>query len=230
MKFTLSTMSPAQTEELAGRLARALVDGDCVTLSGELGAGKTTFARGLASAMGIPRNDVSSPTFVLAQEYTSIDGRTLIHVDAYRLQGDDELDTLGWDEWLADRDAVLLVEWPERIINRLPRHRVDVRLTHLGPDTREIEIRVPRQWDERFDLAVEDWPGFIIDRTPSRAPSSPAPIQPGCAVCGERLTDHVHAPFCSERCRLVDLGRWFKGEYSITRPLRDDDEIEPPPE
>lgn len=223
MKLLASTSNPQQTQEIAALLAPALVAGDVVALEGDLGAGKTTFVRGLADAMGIEPNRVSSPTFIIVQEYESLDDRTLVHVDAYRVSDEAELDALGWDELLAARDAVIVIEWPERIPSRLPRDLVTVRLIHTGGDQRDIEIIVPESWRERFEIITDGWPGLVVRRDES----TPRTEGARCPVCGAALTTSEHHPFCSERCRLVDLGQWFRGRYSLSRPLRDDDELEP---
>jgi tRNA threonylcarbamoyladenosine biosynthesis protein TsaE len=131
-----------QTHELGVQFASRLGVGDCVALVGDLGAGKTAFVRGVAKGMGVadPRA-VSSPTFVLMQEYH---GRTMVyHLDLYRLSAPaEELRELGLDELLAD--GVVLIEWAERAGNALPRPRWQITVEHLGPDSRRFTIeRIP---------------------------------------------------------------------------------------
>ncbi len=117
------------TATLGEDLAMALRPGDLLALAGDLGAGKTTLARGLIRAMaGDPGLEVPSPTFTLAQSY---DTRVPVHhLDLYRLGSPDELDELGLDEALVDGAA--LVEWPDRAADRLPRSAVRVELAHKG--------------------------------------------------------------------------------------------------
>ena len=102
--------------EAVGRIAR---EGDLLGLVGELGAGKTQFVRGLAEALGIAPDDVSSPTFVLMHEYEPADPTqpVLVHIDAYRLRGAEELATIGWhDSGESLREgAVVAVEWADRV-------------------------------------------------------------------------------------------------------------------
>ncbi|MCB5174957.1 tRNA (adenosine(37)-N6)-threonylcarbamoyltransferase complex ATPase subunit type 1 TsaE [Microvirga lenta] len=119
------------TEHLARSLADELRPGDLVTLSGGLGAGKTTFARALIRAVaGEPDLEVPSPTFTLMQVYEG-PKHPIVHADFYRLSGGDELVELGWDEMT--ENAVTLVEWPERADDALKSERLDIRLD-LAPD------------------------------------------------------------------------------------------------
>lgn len=131
------TRSEAETVALAAGLARAFRGGEVVLLSGELGAGKTAFVRGLAEGVGADPEEVSSPTFVLLTRYP---GRlTLHHADLYRLRGDGDEAELGLEE-LPGPTGVLAVEWAERLGFR-PWSRVHrVVLQHLGEDARRILI------------------------------------------------------------------------------------------
>ena len=133
------TASPAETEALAAQLAQRLQPGDVVLVSGELGAGKTTFVRGAARALGV-RGPVTSPTFTIARRYE--DGRVPIsHLDLFRLEGlDAEEPELLADELAPDRIAFL--EWPEHGGPDLGEARVAarVRLEHLGADRRRVII------------------------------------------------------------------------------------------
>lgn len=128
--------SPEQTVAIASDLARTLQPGDVVLLSGDLGAGKTAFVRGLALGLGASPDDVTSPTFTLLHEYRG--GRlTLHHADLYRLETA-EVEDLGLDE-LASGGGVLAVEWPDRLARPWP-EAVRVHLHHTGDITRRITI------------------------------------------------------------------------------------------
>ena len=133
------TASPAETEALAARLAERLGPGDVVLVSGELGAGKTTFVRGAARALGV-RVPVTSPTFTIARRYE--DGRVPVsHLDLFRLEGlDAEEPELLADELGPDRIAFL--EWPEHGGPDLGAANIAarVRLEHLGADRRRVII------------------------------------------------------------------------------------------
>ncbi len=98
-----------------------------VTLSGELGAGKTTFTQCVARSLGVIET-VTSPTFVLEKIYTleSVPFKRLIHIDAYRLKEVSEIDVLGWDEIIAEPGNLILLEWPERVPGRIPESAVSL--------------------------------------------------------------------------------------------------------
>ena len=115
---TFALADLADTADFARRLAPLLEGGDTLALSGEMGAGKTTFVSSLAAALGSPAL-VSSPTFTLIHEYRG--GRLpIIHADAYRLEGDTRLDTTGLAEYLNDGENLVVIEWAERIAALLP--------------------------------------------------------------------------------------------------------------
>lgn len=130
------TDGPDATLDLGRRLAAHLQPGDVVALHGDLGAGKTHLAKGLAAGLGADPDTVTSPTFTIVQEYAT--DPPLLHLDLYRIESPRELDGLGLDELLGG-DAVALVEWPDRAAGRLPPGTVHLRLTHLGGDRRRVE-------------------------------------------------------------------------------------------
>jgi tRNA threonylcarbamoyladenosine biosynthesis protein TsaE len=131
-----TTRSEDETAALARDLAATLRAGDVLLLSGNLGAGKTAFVRGLAEGLGIDPHDVSSPTFTLVHEYRG--GRlTLYHVDLYRLERAATED-LGLEE-LGARDGVLAIEWPDRLTHSLAAAKI-VHLDIVDDQTRRITI------------------------------------------------------------------------------------------
>jgi len=129
------TASPAETEALAARLAGRLRAGDVVAVSGELGAGKTTFVRGAARALGVT-GPVSSPTFTIGHRYEA--PVPVAHLDLYRIAG---LDPEEWGDLEPYfEDAVVFVEWPEHGREWLPRPSVVVTLSHVDESHRSVRI------------------------------------------------------------------------------------------
>ena len=135
MKFI--SKSEKDTYKIAKKFERTLSGGEVVILNGDLGAGKTTFTKGLAKALGITEN-VTSPTFTLMNIYTS--GRiTLYHFDMYRIEDESEAQELGLDEFFYG-NGVCMIEWAENIKNMLPKNLITINITKLGENEREIEI------------------------------------------------------------------------------------------
>jgi len=135
---TFRTSSNDETVELGRMIARSLPKKACVLLIGNLGAGKTTLAKGIIHGLGFAEPDeVVSPTFTLIHEYG---GGRIYHIDLYRLDKPEQVATLGLDD-IFDRDAVVLIEWGERFPELLPRLRIEIRLTAVGDDERQIAIK-----------------------------------------------------------------------------------------
>ena len=133
------THSEAETAAAGRDLAPRLAAGSTILLIGDLGAGKTAFVRGLAEGLGIPAEEVSSPTFTLVQEYRG--GRLpLFHVDLYRLNDAREVEDLGLDEVAAG--GVLAIEWAERL-PRTPPDAIRVTIEHAGDAERRVAIEGP---------------------------------------------------------------------------------------
>jgi tRNA threonylcarbamoyladenosine biosynthesis protein TsaE len=130
------TASEEETQAVARELSATLRAGDVVLLSGDLGAGKTTFVRGLAEGLGIDPREVSSPTFTLVHEYRG-NGLTLYHADLYRLESA-ATDDLGLEE-IGVKDGVLAIEWPDRLTHDLPGAML-VRLEVVDDTSRRIAI------------------------------------------------------------------------------------------
>ena len=134
---TYRTASEEETIALGERLANTLPRKGVVLLIGNLGAGKTTLAKGIVRGRGAAREEeVSSPTFTLIHEY----GAGVYHIDLYRLDEPRQVATLGLDE-LFDRDALVLIEWGERFPHLMPAERTEIRIRNAGGDAREIEVR-----------------------------------------------------------------------------------------
>ena len=135
--------SVEETWTLASEVAAMLSQGDVLCLEGDLGAGKTTFTQGLAAALGV-KGRVTSPTFCIVQEHAAHDRNAriplLVHMDLYRLHGEDDVLAVGWEDYLA-RGAVLVVEWPERAGSLVPPDARRIVFRHLdGGERRSIEM------------------------------------------------------------------------------------------
>jgi len=138
LSFIFRANDLAETNRLGTVLADVLPEGTTVALSGTLGAGKTHLVQAIAVACGIARENVTSPTFVLCQNYHGT--KTIHHLDAYRLKDDDEFLELGVDELFAST-GLTIVEWGERVQACLPLDRIDVRIQILGETAREFEFQ-----------------------------------------------------------------------------------------
>lgn len=138
----------AATEALGAALARLLRPGEALLLYGELGAGKSTLARGLVRALTRPDEDVPSPTFTLVQFYNTAAGWPLAHFDLYRLERPEEAYELGLDEALDEGAAV--IEWPQRLGSGLPPDRLDIELAAYG-DGRRARLTPHGAWVGRIE-------------------------------------------------------------------------------
>jgi tRNA threonylcarbamoyladenosine biosynthesis protein TsaE len=136
-QFTFTAESEAETMALGAALAAVLPEGATVALRGTLGAGKTRLVQAIAAALGVDRRGVVSPTFVLVQEYQG--RRRICHVDAYRLADQDEFFQLGVDEFF-ESDALVLIEWAERISKHLPAERIEVEISIRGRQSRQFDV------------------------------------------------------------------------------------------
>jgi len=135
MTGSFEVNSVEETWALARQLAAELKPGDVICLEGDLGAGKTTFTQGLAAALGVPGR-VTSPTFCIVQEHRG--PVLLVHMDLYRLHGEDDVIAIGWEDYLAE-GAILIVEWPERAGSLIPADARHIVFTHLeGEESRRI--------------------------------------------------------------------------------------------
>jgi len=139
VETSLELPDAAATLALGERLAALVAPGDVITLSGELGAGKTTLARGLISGLavraGLRPEEVPSPSFPIVETY-ELGPLTLWHFDFYRIEQEEELEELGLSQALAR--GVTLVEWPERAWGALPKERLDIRLEWAGDGRRAL--------------------------------------------------------------------------------------------
>jgi len=137
VKGIFEVSSVEETWAIARELAKELKPGDVVCLEGDLGAGKTTFTQGLAAALGVPGR-VTSPTFCIVQEHQSSDV-LFVHMDLYRLHGEEDVEAIGWEDYLA-RGAIFAIEWPERAGSLIPPFAHHLAFHHMGEKKRRIAI------------------------------------------------------------------------------------------
>ena len=135
--FSFTARHLKDTDRLGVAIAAAVPDGVTIVLTGTLGAGKTRLVQAIAAACGIKPQDVVSPTFVLCQEYNG--RRRIVHLDAYRIADDDEFLQLGVDEHF-DSDAIVLIEWGERVVSCLPVDHLTIEISVTGESDRIFQV------------------------------------------------------------------------------------------
>ena len=146
LQFT--THSPVETIKLGQRIGRILNGGQVIALVGNLGTGKNHLIQGIADVLGVNQEDVvTSPTFVLVNEYFTSDGRQVYHIDAYRLESVGQFESLGIEEYLRP-DSIVLVEWADRVWQAMaPLEPLLICLEHGGGDRRRIRVEnAPAAW------------------------------------------------------------------------------------
>ncbi len=142
----LKIASEADMASLAFSCAAVLRAGDVIALSGDLGAGKTSFARGLIRGLGWT-GEVPSPTYTLVQSYEPPEVRIPVwHVDLYRLEAAEEADALG----LFETEAALLIEWPERLGDHVPNEALRLHISGSGDAVRHLTWEAPKAWEGRW--------------------------------------------------------------------------------
>ena len=195
------------TRVIANDLAAVLRPGDIVKLVGEMGAGKTTFVRMLSQSFGIAESAVSSPTFVIMNIYDRGKGHPpLAHMDCYRLGDESELDALGWDQ-IIESNAIILIEWPDRIASAIPEESLTINIDHVDETTRHFRFEIPDSWLDRAGFDA------IRPRPDTTCPTT------GVSVAGDCLT----WPFATEQARMADLNAWFNEKHTISRPIQQTD-------
>jgi len=142
--------NPEETRRLGMRLGKELKRGDVICLQGDLGAGKTTFVQGIAFGWG-SKDSVSSPTFIIVNEYRRDDEIKLFHMDAYRLDSAHEAEEIDLDSMLAD--GALIVEWPERMDGLIPMERLWIHIDHIAEEEREMKFNAHgKRYDDLLNV------------------------------------------------------------------------------
>ncbi len=139
--MNIKTNSTEETRKLGKEFAKNLIPGEVLLLYGNLGAGKTTFTQGLADGLGI-KDKILSPTFVLQRSHVvDLNNiKTLHHIDLYRIEGKLEIDSLGLSEILEDREAVVLIEWAEKLKDFKPKKGYKILIEYIDDVSRQIKI------------------------------------------------------------------------------------------
>ncbi len=138
------TNSAAETEELGFRMAEEIRQGGIFCLYGDLGAGKTTFVKGIARGLEV-RGEVTSPTFLILKSYevgvgnVAVDTKSFYHIDLYRTESNKDFETIGLQDVLKDRTNIIVIEWAERLGELMPRERTDIRFRYHS-EKRKISI------------------------------------------------------------------------------------------
>ncbi|VAX35609.1 tRNA threonylcarbamoyladenosine biosynthesis protein TsaE [hydrothermal vent metagenome] len=144
---TIITKNPEETIAFGKKLAKNLSSGNIICLIGDLGAGKTTFVKGLAQGLKVNPNKVSSPTFVVMNIY---EGKLPIyHFDLYRMEGNEDMAMIGYEEFLYG-DGIAVIEWAEHLGNLMPKDYIRIELTHHKPQGRKIKLSVKGKRYEHF--------------------------------------------------------------------------------
>ena len=215
----LATASAEDTERLGETIATTAGAPVIFAIDGELGAGKTQLVRGIASGLGIEPMAISSPTFVICTRHQG--NPSLAHMDAYRIDSLDELNSIGLHEMLLEEQLVLAIEWSSRIIDALPQARIEVRIAHRGESLRGIEL-IDRRPDRAERERLAQTLGDLFD-----ARDIPLGKEDACPTCSRKPPEDAlqFKPFCSSRCRMADLGNWLGGYYAISRDMHADEEL-----
>jgi tRNA threonylcarbamoyladenosine biosynthesis protein TsaE len=141
--LVVETSSPDETRAVGAALARSFAGAARFSLEGDLGSGKTVLVRGICEGLGV-EEDVTSPTYTLRHDYVAGDGRPVLHVDCFRLKNASEAAALALEE---SDDAVVLVEWGDRVRDELPPDTVRISIEMIDETKRRIRIEVPSGWD-----------------------------------------------------------------------------------
>lgn len=144
-EILLISNSILETDAIAKKVGSLLHGGDIIAYIGLMGAGKTTFTRGLCLGLGLP-DEVISPTFTLVNEYKN-ENISLYHFDMYRINSIEDLETTGFYDFIS-KENIIVIEWSENIINALPKGTIFIKILAISEETRQISI----EGDERFEI------------------------------------------------------------------------------
>jgi tRNA threonylcarbamoyladenosine biosynthesis protein TsaE len=138
------TKNEKETKEFAKKIAEKVRKGGVVCLFGDLGTGKTTFTKGFAQALGIDTFSIKSPTYTYIRDY-KLGKNNLYHIDLYRLETIDELLLQEMEEFLINKNNIMIIEWADRLKDHLPKDRIDICLEYLDENSRKITVFDPNE-------------------------------------------------------------------------------------
>ncbi len=137
------TKTEEETIDFSKNMAKSFNGGEILCLEGDLGAGKTIFTKGVAKGLGYNKN-VNSPTFVVMKVYNIENNKkgieNLVHIDAYRLQNSEDIETIGGTEYFAKKNTITIIEWPKNIIDAIPKLAIWIKIKNINKKEREITI------------------------------------------------------------------------------------------
>jgi tRNA threonylcarbamoyladenosine biosynthesis protein TsaE len=138
---TIISHSEEETRQIAAKIAKNFEVPVCVCLYGELGSGKTVFSKGFGVALGIQEKDIKSPTYTLVRSYP-LKSKIFHHFDFYRINEPDDLLKFDLEEFFSEKNAYVVIEWPERIEALLPKKRLNIYFEYLSPTSRKISYHL----------------------------------------------------------------------------------------
>lgn len=151
MEFKVETNSAKETQKIGKILGSLCQGGEVFCLEGDLGGGKTTFTKGLASGLGI-KEEVLSPTFILAKEYYTPSGLEFYHLDIYRIQNPQEIEELNFFEIIKKPNAIIVIEWADKIKDLLPKENCLIQFTYQGKEKRQIHfIAIGKKYEKLLE-------------------------------------------------------------------------------
>jgi len=155
MKYKFNSLSESDTISLGTEIGRNLKGGEILALCGELGSGKTYFAKGIAMGIGIDRDEVVSPTFTIVNEY--IGRLKMYHSDFYRIDNCLEMETTGLADCFGDESSVIIIEWAGKVESMLPKERLQIFICSTGKNSREFEFADPCKCYGHIIESLKKW-------------------------------------------------------------------------
>ncbi|MBQ9833050.1 MAG: tRNA (adenosine(37)-N6)-threonylcarbamoyltransferase complex ATPase subunit type 1 TsaE [Clostridia bacterium] len=154
VEYTINNINQSSSHALGLKLSELLFNGGFIAMFGDLGAGKTTLTKAVASGFGI--DEIASPTFTVVREHTTTNGKCFFHFDAYRLCDEDELSAIGFDDYISRaHDGIIIMEWSENVLGLLPANRLDIAIFGNGDMPRRMIIKAYGEYYENIVKELE---------------------------------------------------------------------------